>query len=59
MFITAIIMLSMMSFHAWIVASIIAGGTVSFQTVLKFSEIRNFEKKNSYSLSVIHRLIGQ
>ena len=29
MFITAIIMLSMMSFHAWIVASIIAGGTVS------------------------------
>ena len=29
MFITAIIMLSMMSFHAWIVAAIIAGGTVS------------------------------
>jgi len=30
MFITAIIMLSMMSFHAWIVASIIAGGTFGY-----------------------------
>ena len=38
MFITAIIMLSMMSFHAWIVASIIAGGTVSFEKKLEIFE---------------------
>ena len=42
MFITAIIMLSMMSFHAWIVAAIIAGGTVSLK------KISNFEKSEIF-----------
>ena len=39
-------MLSMMSFHAWIVASIIAGGTVSLQKNLKLRVLRIFLKKS-------------